>query len=79
MNSELFEFGISNPPSVAPIPNNQLPITNPQSPIPNLIAGMDIGLNNLAVLTSNKRGFQPLLVKGTENYTNGAITPILPN
>ncbi len=31
---------------------------------PDLVAGIDIGLNNLAVLTSNKRGFTPLLVNG---------------
>jgi putative transposase len=29
-----------------------------------LVAGIDIGLNNLAVLTSNKPGFTPLLVNG---------------
>jgi putative transposase len=29
-----------------------------------LVAGVDIGLNNLAVLTSNKPGFQPLLING---------------
>ncbi len=31
---------------------------------PDLIAGIDIGLNNLAMLTSNKPGFTPLLVNG---------------
>jgi putative transposase len=31
---------------------------------PDLIAGIDIGLNNLATLTSNKPGFTPLLVNG---------------
>ena len=31
---------------------------------PSLIAGIDIGLNNLATLTSNKPGFTPLLVNG---------------
>lgn len=30
----------------------------------NLVAGIDIGLNNLAALTSNKLGFKPLLVSG---------------
>lgn len=30
----------------------------------NLVAGIDIGLNNLAALTSNKSGFVPLLVNG---------------
>ncbi len=29
-----------------------------------LVAGIDIGLNNLAALTSNKSGFKPLLVNG---------------
>jgi putative transposase len=29
-----------------------------------LVAGIDIGLNNLATLTSNKPGFTPLLVNG---------------
>ena len=31
---------------------------------PDLVAGIDIGLNNLATLTSNKLGFVPLLVNG---------------
>lgn len=31
---------------------------------PSLVAGIDIGLNNLATLTSNKPGFTPLLVNG---------------
>jgi putative transposase len=31
---------------------------------PDLVAGIDIGLNNLATLTSNKPGFTPLLVNG---------------
>jgi putative transposase len=31
---------------------------------PDLVAGIDIGLSNLATLTSNKRGFQPLAVNG---------------
>ena len=31
---------------------------------PDLVAGIDIGLNNLAALTSNKPGFTPLLVNG---------------
>lgn len=31
---------------------------------PALVAGIDIGLNNLATLTSNKPGFTPLLVNG---------------
>ena len=31
---------------------------------PELVAGIDIGLNNLATLTSNKSGFTPLLVNG---------------
>lgn len=31
---------------------------------PDLVAGIDIGLNNLATLTSNKPGFRPLLVNG---------------
>ncbi len=30
----------------------------------NLVAGIDIGLNNLAALTSNKPGFHPILVNG---------------
>jgi len=36
----------------------------PASVNPSLIAGIDIGLNNLATLTSNKPGFTPLLVNG---------------
>lgn len=31
---------------------------------PDLVAGIDIGLNNLATLTSNKPEFTPLLVNG---------------
>ncbi|WP_075164315.1 RNA-guided endonuclease InsQ/TnpB family protein [Ktedonobacter racemifer] len=31
---------------------------------PLLVAGIDIGLNNLATLTSNKAGFEPVLVNG---------------
>jgi putative transposase len=31
---------------------------------PDLIAGIDIGMNNLAALTSNKAGFVPVLVNG---------------
>jgi len=31
---------------------------------PNLVAGIDIGLNNLAAITSNKPGFVPVLVNG---------------
>nr|WP_244421916.1 transposase [Ktedonobacter racemifer] len=31
---------------------------------PLLVAGIDIGLNNVATLTSNKAGFTPLLVNG---------------
>jgi putative transposase len=31
---------------------------------PNLVAGVDIGLNNLAAITSNKPGFVPVLVNG---------------
>ncbi|EFH88956.1 RNA-guided endonuclease InsQ/TnpB family protein [Ktedonobacter racemifer] len=31
---------------------------------PLLVAGIDIGLNNLAMLTSNKTGFEPVLVNG---------------
>ncbi len=31
---------------------------------PNLIASMDIGVNNLAAITANKPGFTPLLVNG---------------
>jgi putative transposase len=31
---------------------------------PGLCAGIDIGLNNLAALTSNKAGFVPRLVNG---------------
>jgi putative transposase len=39
--------------------------SDPNSPLdPNLVAGLDLGLNNLAALTSNKPGFQPLLVNG---------------
>jgi len=42
---------------------------------PNLIAGIDIGMNNLAALTSNKPGFVPVLVNGrgiksTNQYYN---------
>ncbi len=33
----------------------------PSSVDPDLIAGIDIGLNNLAALTSNKPGFTPIL------------------
>jgi putative transposase len=39
----------------------------PEQPVdvnPNWIAGCDIGLNNLAAITSNKPGFDPLLVNG---------------
>jgi putative transposase len=31
---------------------------------PNLVAGIDVGLNNLAAITSNKPGFAPVLVNG---------------
>ncbi len=31
---------------------------------PNLVAGIDLGVNNLAAITSNKRRFQPLVVNG---------------
>src|SRR6266487_1711520 len=31
---------------------------------PKLYAGIDIGVNNLAAITSNKRGFRPVLVNG---------------
>jgi putative transposase len=31
---------------------------------PNLVAGIDVGLNNLAAITSNKPGFVPVLVNG---------------
>lgn len=31
---------------------------------PTLVAGMDVGLNNLAAITSNKPGFVPVLVNG---------------
>jgi putative transposase len=31
---------------------------------PALVAGVDIGLNNLAAITSNKPGFVPMLVDG---------------
>lgn len=30
----------------------------------NLMAGIDLGVNNFAVIASNKQGFQPLVVKG---------------
>ncbi|MDF5737363.1 MULTISPECIES: RNA-guided endonuclease InsQ/TnpB family protein [unclassified Nostoc] len=36
----------------------------PQQLNPNWIAGIDIGLDNLAALTSNKPGFKPVLVNG---------------
>jgi len=31
---------------------------------PNLVAGIDVGLNNLAAITSNKPGFVPVLING---------------
>lgn len=31
---------------------------------PSLVAGIDLGVNNLAVIASNKQGFTPLVVKG---------------
>jgi putative transposase len=31
---------------------------------PSLVAGIDLGINNLLAITSNKAGFQPLLVNG---------------
>ncbi|MFB2917152.1 MULTISPECIES: RNA-guided endonuclease InsQ/TnpB family protein [Aerosakkonema] len=37
---------------------------NPQQLNPNWVAGIDIGLDNLAALTSNKQGFKPVLVNG---------------
>ncbi len=36
----------------------------PASVQPNLVASIDIGVNNLAAITSNKPGFRPLLVNG---------------
>ncbi|MBA3532371.1 MAG: IS200/IS605 family element transposase accessory protein TnpB [Ardenticatenales bacterium] len=36
----------------------------PAAVTPTLVASIDIGLSNLATLTSNKRGFQPLVVNG---------------
>ena len=41
-------------------------VSQPQPAVfdPNLVAGVDIGLSNLATLTANKRGFQPLVVNG---------------
>jgi putative transposase len=36
----------------------------PASVQPHLVASMDIGVNNLAAITSNKPGFRPLLVNG---------------
>jgi len=36
----------------------------PQQLNPNWVAGIDIGLDNLAALTSNKPGFKPVLVNG---------------
>jgi putative transposase len=42
--------------SVEPEPNSELD--------PGLFAGVDIGVNNLAAVTSNKAGFAPLLVNG---------------
>jgi len=40
------------------------PELQPSSVQPNLVASIDIGVNNLAAITSNKPGFQPLLVNG---------------
>lgn len=42
---------------------------------PDLVAGIDVGMNNLAALTSNKPGFLPILVNGrgiksTNQYYN---------
>jgi IS605 OrfB family transposase len=37
---------------------------NPTAVDPNLIAGVDLGLNNLVALTSNKPGFVPVVVNG---------------
>ncbi|MEH2409840.1 RNA-guided endonuclease InsQ/TnpB family protein [Nostoc sp.] len=36
----------------------------PEELNPDLVAGIDIGLDNLAALTSNKLGFKPVLVNG---------------
>jgi IS605 OrfB family transposase len=36
----------------------------PASVLSSLVAGIDIGLNNLATVTSNKQGFVPLVVNG---------------
>jgi putative transposase len=39
-------------------------VEQPAQVSPSLVAGIDIGLNNLATLTSNQPGFTPLLVNG---------------
>jgi len=52
----------------------------------NLAAGVDIGLNNLATITSNKPGFRPLVVNGRPlksinqyyNKTKAALQSLLP-
>jgi putative transposase len=38
--------------------------SEPAAVDPNLVAGIDVGLNNLAAITSNKPGFAPVLVNG---------------
>ena len=44
---------------VQPKRSENLPELNPD-----WVAGLDLGVNNLAAITSNKRGFRPLLVNG---------------